>query len=420
MGDQNFFDDIEDFEKELVDIFIEDEPAPDHSLRCTDCKRVYKTRKGLERHTEICNKKKNPVDQQILVSLLTEALKKVSLDECCPLEMQEDVAKCFISNDHPLVSSKLVVELFSSLCSRLDIETFQTRQVPQFCPRSHSWSGNSHGFSTKLKVFKEIFKKSQGFAPTKLGRSAFYVEYMAQVVAKANIWLPDLKEATAVQLAMQYGDKMVHHAHTPAVSDDIVVCATSLTSKESHCITYIGGYVIRNLRQKLTHKKIEHTVKQQYSILLDACLRKLSKKSIFNQNDLVNTLTRGSLIEMTDILTRIFETVESYFRAHVSKQLEKEKKTNLGEHVFHLKNRMGIKGKFHVIIERCEQEVSGEIASNFLEDILKLYLKIRCFSHSKDLLQHIKAKQKLSRGKALRKGLKNNKVMQQLNKGANK
>ena len=350
---------------------FKDEPAPDHSFRCTDCKRVYKTRRGLERHAEICNKKKNPVDQQILVSLLTEALKKVSLDECCPVEMQEDVTKCIISNDQPLVSSKLIVELFSLLCSKLDIETF-------------------------------------------------YVEYIAQVVAKANIWLPDLKEATAVQLAMQYGEKMVHHAHTPVVSDDIVVCTTFLTSKESHCITYIGGYVIRNLRQKLTHKKMEDTVKQQYSILLDACLRKLSQKSSFNQNDLVNTLTRGGLIEITDILTRIFETVESYFRSHVSKQLEKEKKTNLGEHVFHLKNRMGMKGKFHVIIERCEQDVSDEIASNFLEDILNLYLKIRCFSHSKDLLQHIKAKQKLSRGKAPRKGLKNNEVMQQLNKGANK
>eukprot|EP00795_Rhopilema_esculentum_P004090 gene4090-20269_t len=121
MGDQNYFDDNEDFEKEpAVDISLEDEPAPDHSLRCTDFKRVYKTRRGLEKHTEICNKKKNPVDQQILV------------------------------------------------------------------------------------------------------------------VTKANIWLPDLKEATAVQLAMQYGEKMVHNAHTPAVSDDIVVCATSLTSKESH------------------------------------------------------------------------------------------------------------------------------------------------------------------------------------------
>ena len=30
----------------------------------------------------------------------------------------------------------------------------------------------SQGFFTDLKVFKEILKKSQGFAPTKLGRSA--------------------------------------------------------------------------------------------------------------------------------------------------------------------------------------------------------------------------------------------------------
>ena len=36
------------------------------------------------------------------------------------------------------------------------------------------WFDFSQGFFTNLKVFKEIFKKSQGFAPTKLGRSAIY------------------------------------------------------------------------------------------------------------------------------------------------------------------------------------------------------------------------------------------------------
>lgn len=41
-----------------------------------------------------------------------------------------------------------------------------------------------------------------------------------------------------------------------------------------------------------------------------------------------------------------------------------------------------------------------------MKDVITLFLKIRCFSYTKDLLQQIKAKEKAKREKALRKELK--------------
>lgn len=274
--------------------------------------------------------------------------------------------KCNISIDHPLVNAEVLAKLFGELCSKKNIDTF-------------------------------------------------YVEYMANIVHKASEWLPSLEESTSVQIAMQFGEKMVHHAHKPAVSG-VVDTNISMTSKENHCIAYIGGYVIRNLRKKLSRKTIDDSVKQQYSSLLDACLQKqVSAK----QDSLINTLTRGGLVDINNSLTRLFEVVEAYFRTSVSKELEKSKTTNLPGHVLQLRNRMDIKNKFHVLIESCDELITNEICCNFLEDIVHLYFKIRCFSFTKDLLQQIKAKNKISKGKALRTELKKKEMAKEVKDKAN-
>lgn len=252
-------------------LHFQEEPTPDHSLKCSICQKSYKTRRGLQRHTEICTKKEDPIDKRILAQLLSEAVQKLSQDECCPQEIQEDAMKCNISIDHPLVNAEVVAKLFAELCRKKNIDTF-------------------------------------------------YVEYMANVVHKASAWLPSLEEATAVKISMQFGEKMVHHAHKAAVSK-VVDTNRSMTSKETHCIAYIGGYVIRNLRKKLSRKTIDDSVKQQYSSLLDACLQ---KRVSAKQDSLVNTLTRGGLVEINDTLTRLFEGVEAYFTTSVSKELEKK------------------------------------------------------------------------------------------------
>eukprot|EP00794_Sanderia_malayensis_P002323 gene2322-2674_t len=347
MDDSILLNDDEDFEKELTTISLE---------------KSYKTRRGLHRHTEICKEKKDPIDKKILAQLLLEAVLKVNQDECCPKEIQEDAMKCNISIDHPLVNAELDAKLFDELCNKKNIDTF-------------------------------------------------YVEYMANIVHKASTWLPSLEEATAVQIAMQFGEKMVHHAQKPSILK-VVETKRSMTPKENHCITYIGGYVVRNLRKKLSLKKIDDDVKQQYSTLLDACFQKGTSTK---QDCLVSTLTRGGLVEINSTLARLFEVVETYFRTSVSKELEQNKTTNLPGHVLLVTNRMDIKDKFHVLIESCDQLITNEISENFLEDIIHLYFKIRCFSFTKDLLQQMRAKSKITKGKALQTELKKKEVKEKAN-----
>ena len=229
---------------------------------------------------------------------------------------------------------------------------------------------------------------------------------MGNIVPKTSAWFPNLEDGTAVRIAIQFGDKMVHYAHKPAFLE-VTEKKRAVTSKDIHCIAYIGGYVIRNLRKKLSHKTIDVNLKEQYSTILDACLQ---KDNPTKQDGLVHVLTRGGLVEINKTLARLFEVLDSYFRSSLSKELEMSKNTNLQGHVLYMTNRVDITDKLNALIESCEQQVTNEICSNFLEDIVQMYFKIRCFSYTEDWLQEMKAKNKVTKRRALRTEVKKNEM----------
>ena len=132
-------------------------------------------------------KAKEPIDKWILTQLLLEAVQKVTEDECCPQEIREDAMECDVSIDHALVNAELVVELFNKLCTKKNID-------------------------------------------------AFYVEFMGSIVPKTSAWFPNLEDGTAVRIAMQFGEKMVHYAHKPVFLE--------VTEKESNDIKRYSFYCL--------------------------------------------------------------------------------------------------------------------------------------------------------------------------------
>ena len=65
-----------------------------------------------------------------------------------------------------------------------------------------------------------------------------------------------------------------------------------------------------------------------------------------------------------------------------------------------------VKSLWNNILENCDTEISKECQSLCLENIIKLYIQVRCFSYAKDIVNKYKISEKLSRKKALRKELK--------------
>ena len=58
------------------------------------------------------------------------------------------------------------------------------------------------------------------------------------------------------------------------------------------------------------------------------------------------------------------------------------------------------------IVGNCDTELSKKCQSLCLENIIKLYIQVRCFSYAKDIVNTYKISENLSREKALQKELK--------------
>lgn len=279
-------------------------------MNCIHCAKVYKTVRGLTRHIELCKKKKDPIDKTMLLNLLQLSVEKVSQDECCPEKIRADALTCVLTTDHPLLHADLLHKLFCNLSTSLDADMF-------------------------------------------------YREYMAGIVYKAHEWLPKLREVTATQILLQFGEKMVYHAHKPKVLQDVNNQAP-LKLIEIHCIEYIGGYVIRSLRQRVYKKNINRALKDQYSSIIAACLDQMPSKP----DNLVQTVTRGGLFQINNTLMRVFETIEYYFRRNIAGNLKRNKMKSISEHVLPLMEHKQVSAKMHDIIQMFEEDINEEVCGN--------------------------------------------------------
>ena len=67
-----------------------------------------------------------------------------------------------------------------------------------------------------------------------------------------------------------------------------------------------------------------------------------------------------------------------------------------------------VNGLWDNIIDNCDNEISKECKLLYLENFIKLYIKVRCFSFAKDIVNKYKLSTNAPKKKALRKELKKN------------
>ena len=67
-----------------------------------------------------------------------------------------------------------------------------------------------------------------------------------------------------------------------------------------------------------------------------------------------------------------------------------------------------VNGLWDNIIYNCDNEISKECKLFYLENFIKLYIKVRCFSFAKDIVNKYKLNTNAPKKKALRKELKKN------------
>ena len=172
-----------------------------------------------------------------------------------------------------------------------------------------------------------------------------------------------------------------------------------LSEHERGPLSYIAGYILAKLQKQCSSKPNDE---------LQTLLQNMKCPGI--ENTYINARSRGGLVTPCKDLVEIVEIVEVIFRQFVSNQKDLLTKIPCDTLCNDALESPLLKSLWENILQGCNQELSKQTTKLCLENIIKLYLKVRSFSYAKDYISKFKIKQKAAKSKGLRKELKRQNV----------
>ena len=163
-------------------------------------------------------------------------------------------------------------------------------------------------------------------------------------------------------------------------------------------LSYVAGYVVSKLFQTSRRK----TDKRNQE--LEALLQNM--KSSGPSSSFISARTRGGLVDPCDDLVRIVEEAEICFRKEVSHSklsLRNIPTENICQTTLKLPI---VKSLWGNIMLSSGVDQSSSTQKLCLENVIKLYLKVRSFSYARDYVTKYKIKEKKLKKMALRKDMK--------------
>ena len=171
--------------------------------------------------------------------------------------------------------------------------------------------------------------------------------------------------------------------------------SSELNEYERGPLSYIAGYVLSNLRKKSVQKKNDE---------LQTILQSMICPDV--ENSYIESRSRGGLVTPSQDLVRVLEVVENLFREFIQKQTSVVKSIPCEQLCNDALDLPLLKSLWENIMQDCSQETSKQTKKLCLENIVKLYLRVRSFSYAKDYISNFKMQQKAVKSKSLRKELK--------------
>lgn len=186
---------------------------------------------------------------------------------------------------------------------------------------------------------------------------------------------------------------------TRQAQETTVESVVQIDPAERGPLSYIGGYVISKLFQ------INKRKTGQQNEELQALLHNM-KASDQSSNSFISARTRGGLVTPCEDLVGILEAAEIYFR----KEVDKTNLTlrNIPTEIICISTLRSpvVKSLWDNIVLASGVDAAGHTQKLCLENVIKLYLKVRSFSYARDYITKYKIKEKQTKKKALRKDMK--------------
>ena len=168
-----------------------------------------------------------------------------------------------------------------------------------------------------------------------------------------------------------------------------------LSEHERGPLSYIAGYILAKLQKQCSSKPNDE---------LQTLLQNMKCPGI--ENTYINARSRGGLKTPCKDLVEIVELVEVIFRQFVTNQKDLLTKIPCDTLCNDALESPLLKSLWENILQGCNQDLSKQTTKLCLENIIKLYLKVRSFSYAKDYISKFKIKQRAAKSKGLRKELK--------------
>ena len=172
----------------------------------------------------------------------------------------------------------------------------------------------------------------------------------------------------------------------------------TLEPAERGPLSYIAGYIVSKLITK------NRTKKGQSSDEIQALLNVMKSTEVANA--FIYARTRGGLICPCDDLIHIVEVAELSFRGEIDRINETLRSIPTEVICNTVLESPVVKSLWENIVLSSGVDSSSVTQKLCLENIVKLYLKVRSFSYAKDYIAKYKIKEKQTKTKALRSELK--------------
>lgn len=228
----------------------------------------------------------------------------------------------------------------------------------------------------------------------------FYSKYYGSVALHATQYFKNLSRNSATLLSTKIADQLLANSkklQSPNPCDSL----KKMSEKEKAGLQYLGGYVLQKLHNKYsTSKEWKSSESQQAISTLEACKEK--DKDKMESQRLISAVNRGGLWSPTIQAQTIFLKTENHFRDFSnSNQCQRSmdfKKISQKSAV-----DPDVVSCFNTIVSEASLNVNSSISKDILYSIINLYVRVRSFSFTKDIIQKYKIKQKKNKSKALRK-----------------
>ena len=163
-------------------------------------------------------------------------------------------------------------------------------------------------------------------------------------------------------------------------------------------LSYIAGYIVSKLHQKNRSKK--NNSNEEIQTLLHAM------KSTDTTQEFISVRSRGGLVSPTADLVGILEVAELSFRSEVNNAKDLLRNIPIDLTCSKVLDFPVVRSLWENIVMSSGIDTSSPTQKLCLENVVKLYLRVRSFSYVRDFITKYKIKEKQTKSKALRKELK--------------